>query len=155
MFKPPLHVSKTACSNLSSHTARVSRRLPTSLLQRHAPLVTSRSLTSSASSTNSGLSSVNADEIAFFSRLSSLWWDESGEYGQLHRMNPKRVEFISDKLHELIREEQGEAAAARMSTSGKPLAGLDILDVGCGGGLLSEVLHYHSNNTYVTLIRLL
>jgi polyprenyldihydroxybenzoate methyltransferase/3-demethylubiquinol 3-O-methyltransferase len=54
-------------------------------------------------------------------------------------MNPKRVEFVKEKLLEAAREDQGEAIAARMESGGKPLAGMDILDVGCGGGLLSEV----------------
>jgi hypothetical protein len=86
-----------------------------------------------------GQSSVNPEEVAFFSRLSSAWWDESGEYAQLHRMNPKRVQFVKEKLLEVAREEQGEVHAARMESGGKPLAGMDVLDVGCGGGLLSEV----------------
>jgi polyprenyldihydroxybenzoate methyltransferase/3-demethylubiquinol 3-O-methyltransferase len=84
-------------------------------------------------------SSVNQEEIAFFSRLSSRWWDESGEYGQLHRMNPKRVEFIKDKLIEIVREEEGELLADRMSVDARPFSKLSVLDVGCGGGLLSEV----------------
>lgn len=89
--------------------------------------------------TTPGQSSVNTEEVAFFSRLSSAWWDESGEYAQLHRMNPKRVQFVKDKLLEVAREEHGEAHADHMEAGGKPLAGMDVLDVGCGGGLLSEV----------------
>ena len=45
-----------------------------------------------------GASTVNADEIAHFSRLSSLWWDERGEFGMLHKMNPVRMQFIKEKL---------------------------------------------------------
>lgn len=43
-------------------------------------------------------SSVNPDEIALFSRLSSQWWDERGEFKMLHKMNPVRIQFIREKL---------------------------------------------------------
>ena len=69
-------------------------------------------------------SSVNAAEIAHFSRLSSQWWDETGEFAFLHQMNPVRMQFIRQKICD-------EAETS--------LKGLDVLDVGCGGGLLSEV----------------
>jgi hypothetical protein len=93
-----------------------------------------------ASTSMGGLSSsVNADEIAHFSRLSSLWWDEAGEFGMLHKMNPVRVQFIREKLLEVARDEETELKAAKIEASGHPLKGLDVLDVGCGGGLLSEV----------------
>lgn len=77
---------------------------------------------------------INPSEIAHFSRLSSQWWDEQGEFGLLHKMNPVRVQFIRQKLLEISREERGEEALRLGS-----LGGLDALDVGCGGGLLSEV----------------
>jgi polyprenyldihydroxybenzoate methyltransferase / 3-demethylubiquinol 3-O-methyltransferase len=102
------------------------------------PISAKRTL-STASSSSEPLSSVNESEIAFFSRLSSLWWDEAGEFAQLHKMNPIRVGFIREKLLEVAREEQGEAFAAEMENSSVPLKGMDVLDVGCGGGLLSEV----------------
>ncbi|KAJ7066959.1 S-adenosyl-L-methionine-dependent methyltransferase [Mycena amicta] len=79
-------------------------------------------------------STVNAAEIAHFSRLSSQWWDETGEFSFLHQMNPVRIRFIREKLVETARDQQPlfqESAA---------LYGLDVLDVGCGGGLLSESL---------------
>jgi 2-polyprenyl-6-hydroxyphenyl methylase/3-demethylubiquinone-9 3-methyltransferase len=80
-------------------------------------------------------SSVNLSEIAHFSQLSSLWWDEHGEFGFLHKMNPVRMQFVREKVLEITREEAGEEAVK----GSNPLQGLDILDVGCGGGLLSEV----------------
>lgn len=80
-------------------------------------------------------STVNADEIAHFSKLSSQWWDERGEFSILHRMNPIRVQYIVDKLREV--EEDEEKLGTH--TGGKILKGMDVLDVGCGGGLLSEV----------------
>jgi hypothetical protein len=74
---------------------------------------------SSSSRCLSRTSSVSEAEIAHFSRLSSRWWDESGEFGLLHRMNPARVRFLRSR---------------------EPvLKGKRVLDVGCGGGLFSEV----------------
>lgn len=81
--------------------------------------------------------SVNRDEIAFFSRLSSQWWDEQGEFSFLHKMNPVRVQFIRNKLLEIARDESEDDG--REIVERGVLRGLDVLDVGCGGGLLTEV----------------
>lgn len=83
----------------------------------------------------SNVNTVDASEIELFSRLSSKWWDERGEFAMLHQMNPVRMEFIRQKLQEV----QLEGGTSSASLSATPLEGLDILDVGCGGGLLSEV----------------
>ena len=83
----------------------------------------------------SNVNTVDASEIELFSRLSSQWWDERGECAMLHKMNPVRMEFIKQKLQEVQLEEE----CSPTSPSATPLEGLDILDVGCGGGLLSEV----------------
>ncbi|THH17780.1 hypothetical protein EW146_g3105 [Bondarzewia mesenterica] len=100
-----------------------------------------RNLHTSPTSKNTlSTSSVNAEEIAHFSRLSSLWWDERGEFGLLHKMNPQRMQFIRDKILESAREDDGgEAWAVEAERSGNVLKGMDVLDVGCGGGILSEV----------------
>src|ERR1700733_12290382 len=84
---------------------------------------------------------VNAEEIEFFSKLSSQWWDERGEFAMLHRMNPARVGFIRDKVEETILEEATgeEADSVPLSRRRKVLFGMNALDIGCGGGLLSEV----------------
>lgn len=95
-----------------------------------APTRTVRALSTRAP----GASTVNADEVSLFNRLASQWWDESGDCWLLHRMNPPRVQFIRDKLAETMREEDENAVVP----AGKILRGMDVLDVGCGGGLLSE-----------------
>jgi polyprenyldihydroxybenzoate methyltransferase/3-demethylubiquinol 3-O-methyltransferase len=77
---------------------------------------------------------INASEIAHFSRLSSQWWDEHGGFSFLHKMNPVRVQFIREKLLELSQDREGKKVPRS-----QVLEGLDVLDVGCGGGLLSEV----------------
>ncbi|KAA1470278.1 ubiquinone biosynthesis O-methyltransferase [Dentipellis sp. KUC8613] len=87
----------------------------------------------SSSSTAPPLSTVNQAEIAHFSRLSSLWWDEHGEFALLHRMNPTRAQFVRDKVREAALDDHGE-------TQTHALEGLDVLDVGCGGGILAESL---------------
>lgn len=56
------------------------------------------------SATTGTQSSVNPVEIALFSRLSSHWWDERGEFQMLHKMNPIRVQFIREKLVRCVLE---------------------------------------------------
>jgi len=75
--------------------------------------------------------SVDADEIERFSALSDEWWDPDGAFAPLHRMSHARMAFIREALAGL---------AAPDATSFRPFAGLRILDVGCGGGLLCEPL---------------
>ncbi|KAJ3992152.1 S-adenosyl-L-methionine-dependent methyltransferase [Lentinula boryana] len=81
---------------------------------------------------------VNANEIAHFSKLSAEWWNERGEFSFLHKMNPVRMQFIREKLLETAYDEQPEEAVDAKKVG--ILEGLDVLDVGCGGGLLSESL---------------
>ena len=72
---------------------------------------------------------IDRAEIDRFDRLSSEWWDPDGQLGQLHRMNPLRIGYIRD------------AACRRFGRDGRDpvcLAGLAAVDVGCGGGLLTE-----------------
>ncbi|KAJ3489653.1 hypothetical protein NLI96_g1994 [Meripilus lineatus] len=95
-------------------------------------------------SSSSSHSTVNEDEIAHFSRLSSLWWDERGEFGMLHKMNPVRMQFVREKLAEIAQEDAPPEAEI---DSSKVLQGLNVLDVGCGGGLLSETLTRLGANT--------
>ncbi|NWU99428.1 COQ3 protein, partial [Upupa epops] len=75
-------------------------------------------------------SSVDPLEMKKFQLLAQKWWDEEGEYSALHSMNDIRVPFIRDTLLNM----------SRNFRLGNPLYGVKILDVGCGGGLLSEPL---------------
>uniref|UniRef100_A0A8V0XCN4 Ubiquinone biosynthesis O-methyltransferase, mitochondrial n=1 Tax=Gallus gallus TaxID=9031 RepID=A0A8V0XCN4_CHICK len=75
-------------------------------------------------------SSVDPKEMRKFQLLAHRWWDEQGEYSALHSMNDIRVPFIRDTVLNM-----GSAYQR-----GSPLSGVKILDVGCGGGLLSEPL---------------
>ncbi|MBB3809779.1 bifunctional 2-polyprenyl-6-hydroxyphenol methylase/3-demethylubiquinol 3-O-methyltransferase UbiG [Pseudochelatococcus contaminans] len=74
---------------------------------------------------------VDPDEVARFNKLAETWWDERGPMRPLHRFNPVRVAFVRD----LATNRFGRDADADA-----PLAGLSLLDIGCGGGVLSEPL---------------
>ncbi|WP_300375614.1 bifunctional 2-polyprenyl-6-hydroxyphenol methylase/3-demethylubiquinol 3-O-methyltransferase UbiG [Henriciella sp.] len=73
--------------------------------------------------------SIDADEVAKFSAMAAEWWDPKGKFKPLHRFNPVRLGFIRDTI---------TAHFGRMDAGRKPLEGLRILDIGCGGGLVSE-----------------
>jgi 2-polyprenyl-6-hydroxyphenyl methylase/3-demethylubiquinone-9 3-methyltransferase len=72
---------------------------------------------------------VDPAEIARFARIAEEWWDPSGKFAPLHRLNPVRLGFIRDRAADHWQ---------RQPLSGSPLRGLSLLDVGCGGGLISE-----------------
>jgi 2-polyprenyl-6-hydroxyphenyl methylase/3-demethylubiquinone-9 3-methyltransferase len=76
-------------------------------------------------------SSIDPEEVARFSALAAKWWDPTGEFAPLHRINPVRLGFIRDQA--LVRF--GRDGALR-----RPFEGLSALDIGCGGGLLCEPL---------------
>ena len=78
-----------------------------------------------------GSGTVDQDEVAQFSRLSGQWWDARGPMAALHKFNPVRLAYVRDR------------AAAHFGRDPKrldSLAGLRMLDIGCGGGILSEPL---------------
>jgi 2-polyprenyl-6-hydroxyphenyl methylase/3-demethylubiquinone-9 3-methyltransferase len=77
------------------------------------------------------LSSVDSDEVAHFAAMAEEWWDENGPMRPLHRLNPIRLGYIRDRL---------AAHFGRETRSSKALAGLRVLDIGCGAGLVSEPL---------------
>ena len=74
---------------------------------------------------------VDPTEVAKFEAMAAEWWDPDGKFRPLHMMNPCRLDYITSQI-------AGEFN--RDLTAAQPLAGLRILDIGCGGGLLSEPL---------------
>ncbi|HVJ43256.1 MAG TPA: bifunctional 2-polyprenyl-6-hydroxyphenol methylase/3-demethylubiquinol 3-O-methyltransferase UbiG [Dongiaceae bacterium] len=81
-------------------------------------------------------STVDHEEVAKFTAMAEAWWDPQGKFRPLHRLNPVRVEYIVD----MVKKHFGGSEAADGSTTATPLAGLAMLDIGCGGGLLAEPL---------------
>tara|TARA_Y100000590_G_C15728051_1_gene1015979 strand:+ start:2403 stop:3140 length:738 start_codon:yes stop_codon:yes gene_type:complete len=73
----------------------------------------------------------NQSEISKFSQLSHDWWNTSGEFKALHKINPIRMKFILDNIYQHFNI---------VSYFNKPLYKINILDVGCGGGLICEPL---------------
>ena len=66
-------------------------------------------------------------EIARFTALADAWWEPHGPFRTLHQLNPVRLAFIRDRVCRLMN---------RASDADQPFAGLRVLDIGCGGGLL-------------------
>ena len=72
---------------------------------------------------------IDQSEVDRFSAMAAEWWDPTGKFKPLHKFNPVRIRYIRDKAIEHF----GRDASAH-----RPLEGLRVLDIGCGGGLLSE-----------------
>ncbi|KAJ1569574.1 hypothetical protein HK096_002637, partial [Nowakowskiella sp. JEL0078] len=88
-----------------------------------------------ANSTNLNINTVRDAEIVKFAAASQEWWDPHGQFGLLHTLNPVRVRYIRESV------ERNMSQVFLLDPSNpKPLKGLRILDIGCGGGLLTESL---------------
>ena len=74
------------------------------------------------------MNSVNKKEIEKFSKMATEWWNPSGKFKPLHKFNPIRIKYIKENI---IRN-------FKLKIKKKPLEKINILDIGCGGGLLSE-----------------
>ncbi len=72
---------------------------------------------------------VDPSEIAKFEAMAAEWWDPSGKFKPLHMLNPCRLDYITSQI---------AAEFDRDLSAQRPFAGLRLLDIGCGGGLLSE-----------------
>ncbi len=74
---------------------------------------------------------VDKEDVERFSRIAEEWWDENGKFRPLHQMNPLRLQYIRDEACRHF---------GRSPDQMKSLSGISLLDIGCGGGLLSEPL---------------
>jgi 2-polyprenyl-6-hydroxyphenyl methylase/3-demethylubiquinone-9 3-methyltransferase len=79
--------------------------------------------------TQTGQVTIDPQEVAKFTAMAEDWWNPHGKFKPLHKFNPVRLAYIRDKLCKQF---------DRDSKSEQPLKGLRLLDIGCGGGLLSE-----------------
>ena len=75
------------------------------------------------------MSTINKEEIQKFSKLAEEWWDVNGKFKPLHMFNPIRIEYIIEQLSKHFKINQKKEGY---------LKNLKILDIGCGGGLISE-----------------
>ena len=74
------------------------------------------------------MTSVNKKEIDKFSKIADEWWDPEGKFKPLHKFNPTRIKYLKENI----------VYNFKLKNKSKPLSGIKILDIGCGGGLLSE-----------------
>ena len=74
------------------------------------------------------MTSVNKKEIEKFSKMAAEWWNPEGKFKPLHKFNPIRIRYIKENIINNF----------KLENKSKPLSGINILDIGCGGGLLSE-----------------
>jgi 2-polyprenyl-6-hydroxyphenyl methylase/3-demethylubiquinone-9 3-methyltransferase len=74
---------------------------------------------------------IDPDEIAKFAAMADEWWDPAGKFKPLHKFNPVRLAYIRDWALKHFNRQEGQT---------RPLEGLRVLDIGCGGGLLTEPL---------------
>ena len=74
------------------------------------------------------MNTINKKEIEKFSKIAAEWWNPNGKFKPLHKFNPIRIKYIKDNIIKKF----------NLNSSNKPLKTINILDIGCGGGLLSE-----------------
>ena len=74
---------------------------------------------------------INKKEIEKFSRIAEEWWNPEGKFKPLHKFNPIRISYIKDNI----------ISSLKLANKNKPLEKVKILDIGCGGGLLSEPMY--------------
>ena len=74
---------------------------------------------------------INKEEIEKFSSLAEEWWDPNGKFKPLHKFNPIRIKYIKNNIMKEF----------NIKNKKKPFSNLEILDIGCGGGLLTEPMY--------------
>ena len=74
------------------------------------------------------MSTINKKEIEKFSKIANEWWNPEGKFKPLHKFNPIRIKYIKENIIKTF----------KIKSKIFPLKNLNILDIGCGGGLLSE-----------------
>ena len=74
---------------------------------------------------------INKKEIEKFSKIAEEWWNPQGKFKPLHKFNPIRISYIKDSIINTF----------KLNINKKPLEKIKILDIGCGGGLLSEPMN--------------
>ena len=75
------------------------------------------------------MTTINKEEIQKFSKIADEWWNANGKFKPLHVFNPIRIKYIKEKCISYFKLRGNEP---------RPLSSLEILDIGCGGGLISE-----------------
>ena len=74
------------------------------------------------------MSSINKKEIEKFSKIAEEWWNPNGKFKPLHNFNPIRIKYIKENIEKYL----------KIKSKDRPLKNINLLDIGCGGGLLSE-----------------
>ena len=74
------------------------------------------------------MNTINKKEIEKFSKIADEWWNPNGKFKPLHKFNPIRIKYIKDNIIKKF----------NLNSPNKPLKTINLLDIGCGGGLLSE-----------------
>lgn len=86
-------------------------------------------IAANSAATQESTGTASADEIARFSAMADAWWDPNGKFGPLHRLNPVRITYVKNRI---------TGHFGRDSHAAHPFEDLEFVDVGCGGGLLTE-----------------
>ena len=91
-------------------------------------------------------STINKTELRKFEKMAAEWWNPQGKFKPLHKFNPLRIKYIKENI---IRH-------FKIQSKDKPLKDIDILDVGCGGGLISVPMKklggLVSNKSFIVLL---
>ena len=74
------------------------------------------------------MNSINKKEVEKFSKIAEEWWNPNGKFKPLHNFNPIRIKYIKENIEKYL----------KVKSKDRPLKNINLLDIGCGGGLLSE-----------------